>query len=42
MSRGRVVFDDTPDRLTNEALALIYGGSGKWNSDAGFPLESAA
>ena len=42
MSRGRVVFDDTPERLTNEALAQIYGGSGKWNSDAAFAMESAA
>ena len=42
MSRGRVVFDDTPERLTNEALAQIYGGSGKWSRDAAFAMESAA
>jgi phosphonate transport system ATP-binding protein len=41
MSRGRVVFDDTPERLTNEALAQIYGGSGKWSRDPAF-MESAA
>ena len=42
MSRGRVVFDDTPERLTNAALAHIYGGSGKWSRDAAFAMESAA
>jgi phosphonate transport system ATP-binding protein len=33
MSRGRVVFDDAPKRLTNEALGQIYGGSAKWSRD---------
>ena len=42
MARGRVVFDDTPDRLTNETLAHIYGGSGKWSRDPAFAMESAA
>ena len=42
MSRGRVVFDDTPERLTNASLAHIYGGSGKWSRDAAFSMESAA
>jgi phosphonate transport system ATP-binding protein len=42
MSQGRVVFDDTPERLSMDALALIYGGSGKWNRDAAFAMEPAA
>jgi phosphonate transport system ATP-binding protein len=42
MSRGRVVFDDAPDGLTNDALAQIYGGTGKWSRDAAFAMESAA
>ncbi len=42
MSRGRVVFDDAPQRLTNEALVQIYGGSGKWSRDAAVALEPAA
>jgi phosphonate transport system ATP-binding protein len=46
MSRGRVVFDDRPCRLTGEALSLIYGKSGKWSRDAavtpGITMESAA
>jgi phosphonate transport system ATP-binding protein len=42
MSRGRVVFDDVPQRLTNEALEQIYGGSGKWSRDAAFAMEPAA
>jgi phosphonate transport system ATP-binding protein len=42
MSRGRVVFDDRPQRLTGDALSLIYGKSGKWTRDAAPPLESAA
>jgi phosphonate transport system ATP-binding protein len=41
MARGRVVFDDRPGRLTNEALSQIYGKSGRWERDA-VPLESAA
>jgi phosphonate transport system ATP-binding protein len=42
MSKGKVVFDDAPQRLTNEALVQIYGGSGKWSRDAAFSMESAA
>jgi phosphonate transport system ATP-binding protein len=42
MARGRVVFDDIPERLTNETLARIYGGSGKWSRDPAFAMESAA
>lgn len=42
LSHGRVVFDDSPGRLTNEALAQIYGGSGKWSREAIFAIESAA
>lgn len=43
MAHGRVVFDDAPDRLTDEALAQIYGSSGKWNRDAAAPaMETAA
>jgi phosphonate transport system ATP-binding protein len=42
MSGGRVVFDDAPQRLTNEALTQIYGRSGKWSHDVVVPMESAA
>ena len=42
MSRGRVVFDDRPQRLTGDALSLIYGKSGKWTRDAAVPMETAA
>ena len=42
MSRGRVVFDDLPQRLTNYALVQIYGGSGKWNRDPAYAMEPAA
>ena len=42
MSRGRVVFDDVPQRLTKEALVEIYGGSGKWSRDAAYAMEPAA
>jgi phosphonate transport system ATP-binding protein len=43
MSRGRVVFDDRPCRLTGDALSLIYGKSGKWSRDAAaIAMESAA
>jgi phosphonate transport system ATP-binding protein len=43
MAHGRVVFDDAPQRLTDEALAQIYGSSGKWNRDAAAPaMETAA
>jgi phosphonate transport system ATP-binding protein len=43
MSRGRVVFDDRPQRLTNEALAQIYGASGKWGRSAdAVAMETAA
>jgi phosphonate transport system ATP-binding protein len=42
MSRGRVVFDDLPQRLTNDALDQIYGGSGKWNRDPAYAMEPAA
>jgi phosphonate transport system ATP-binding protein len=42
MSRGRVVFDDVPQRLSHEALAQIYGGSGKWSRDAAVAMEAAA
>ncbi len=42
MSHGRVVFDDVPQRLTNDALVQIYGGAGKWSRDAAFSMESAA
>jgi phosphonate transport system ATP-binding protein len=41
MSRGRVVFDDAPDRLNTEALAHIYGGAGKRRRDLAL-MESAA
>jgi phosphonate transport system ATP-binding protein len=42
MARGRVVFDDRPGRLDGEALAQIYGKSGRWTRDAGAPMETAA
>ena len=42
MSRGQVVFDDVPQRLTNDALVQIYGGSGKWSRDAAYAMEPAA
>jgi phosphonate transport system ATP-binding protein len=43
ISRGRVVFDDVPRRLTGDALAQIYGGTGKWALDAAPAIvESAA
>lgn len=42
MSHGRVVFDDVPQRLTNDALVQIYGGSGKWSRDALYAMEPAA
>jgi phosphonate transport system ATP-binding protein len=42
MSRGRVVFDDAPGCLDGEALAQIYGKSGKWARDAAAPMETAA
>jgi phosphonate transport system ATP-binding protein len=42
MSRGRVVFDDGPEHLNGEALAQIYGKSGKWARDAASPMETAA
>jgi phosphonate transport system ATP-binding protein len=42
MSRGRVVFDEAPRRLTKDALAQIYGGSGKWSHDAASGMETAA
>jgi len=43
MSRGRIVFDDAPHRLTSETLSQIYGASGRWSRDA-VParMESAA
>jgi phosphonate transport system ATP-binding protein len=42
MSHGRVVFDDVPQRLTNDALVQIYGGSGKWSRDPAYAMEPAA
>lgn len=43
MAKGRVVFDDAPGRLSNEALAMIYGASGKWSkSQAALAMNSAA
>ena len=42
MSRGRVVFDDLPQKLTADALAQIYGGTGKWARDAAVTMENAA
>jgi phosphonate transport system ATP-binding protein len=41
MSRGRVVFDDAPARLNDQALAHIYGGSGKWARHASGAVEPA-
>jgi len=39
MSRGRVVFDDAPHRLTADALAHIYGGPGKWSRNPSGAVE---
>jgi phosphonate transport system ATP-binding protein len=43
MSKGKVVFDDAPHLLSGEALAKIYGASGKWSKDRDLVMmESAA
>jgi phosphonate transport system ATP-binding protein len=41
MSKGKVVFDDTPQRLSGDALSRIYGASGKWAREP-VQLDSAA